>query len=126
MKRLLDVGNCGPDHGALCDLIERYFDAEVVQAHGMQDALEQLRQGDFALVTINRLMDHDGSSGLEIIQQIKQDATLSQIPVMLVSNYEDFQDQAMQLGAARGYGKSSLQADATRELLSQYLEPRGS
>ena len=121
MKRLLDVGNCGPDHGALCDVVERICAVEVIQAHGLDDAWQQLTTGSFDLVTVNRLMDRDGSSGLEIIQRIKQDESLRDTPVMLVSNYEDAQDQAVQLGAERGYGKSQLHTEQTSQLLGRFL-----
>lgn len=121
MKRVLDVGNCGPDHGAICDLIMSNFDAEVVQAHGMTDALDELRRGSFDLVLVNRLMDRDGASGLSIIESIKHDAELGETPVMLISNYEEYQQKAVQLGAEPGFGKATLHGGETQERLSQVL-----
>jgi hypothetical protein len=40
---------------------------------------------------------------------------------MLVSNYPDYQARAVALGAAPGFGKQSLGAAPTRELLAKYL-----
>ena len=38
-RRVLDVGNCVPDYGAIRSLMERQFGAEVVQTHGPDDTL---------------------------------------------------------------------------------------
>ena len=38
-KRVLDVGNCVPDHAAIRSLLERTFRAEVAQTHGPEDTL---------------------------------------------------------------------------------------
>ena len=40
MKRVLDVGNCALDHGSISALISKQFGADVVQAHGPEDARE--------------------------------------------------------------------------------------
>jgi len=69
-KRVLDVGNCVPDHGAIRAAITRDFDAEVRQAHGPDDTLAALHADHFDLVLVNRKLDQDYSDGLEIIKQI--------------------------------------------------------
>ena len=121
MKRVLDVGNCGPDHGAIVDLLNQHFDVEVVQAHAPEEALERLRGGSFDLVTVNRLMDCDGRSGLDLIEAIKCDDALGATPVMLISNYDSYQQEAKDLGAESGFGKAHLHAPETHELLRRYL-----
>ncbi len=121
MKRVLDVGQCSADHFAIRRLIERNFQAEVLQAHDAEDALAQLRARSFVLVLVNRKLDLDQSDGLEIVRAMKADADLAATPVMLVSNYPDYQAQAVAVGAVLGFGKSNLGAAATRELLHAYL-----
>src|SRR3954466_13739968 len=116
-KRVLDVGNCVPDHGAIRSLLERTFGAEVVQAHGPDDTLAELRKQPFDLVLVNRKLDQDYSDGLDIIKQIKADAVLAQTPVMLITNYEDQQDIAVNAGAEPGFGKLSLSSETTIERL---------
>ena len=86
-KRLLDVGNCVPDHAAVRALVTSNFDAEIVQAHGPEDALASLRKQTFDLVLINRKLDRDYSDGIEILHQIKADPELAKTPVMLITNY---------------------------------------
>jgi CheY-like chemotaxis protein len=120
-KRVLDIGQCGPDHAAIRRLLSSRFGAEVVQAHGPNDALEHLRRGPFALVLINRKLDADYSDGLEILQAIKADPTLASVPVMLVSNYADAQATAVEAGAIEGFGKAELGRPETEEKLRAAL-----
>lgn len=120
-KKVLDVGNCGPDNFTLTDLVSNQFGAEVVRAHGMQDALEQLRNGSFDLVTVNRKMDRDGSSGLEIIKAIKADEALASNNVMMVTNFDDHQKLAVDAGAEPGYGKKNINSAETLALFEKYL-----
>lgn len=107
-KRILSVGQCFADHSAITRILRSSFAAEVVASDSARQALEQLRQEKFALVLVNRTLDADGSSGLELIRAIKADEQLRDVPVMLVSNYEDAQKQAVQAGATVGFGKAEL------------------
>jgi CheY-like chemotaxis protein len=120
-KRVLDVGNCVPDHAAIRGLLEGTFGAEVVQAHGPDDTLAALRQGGFDLVLVNRKLDQDYSDGLEIIKAIKADAALARTPVMLITNYEDHQAAAIAAGAEPGFGKLSLRTEETINRLGKLL-----
>ena len=72
-KKVLDVGQCGPDHATITRYLTAHFDCEIVQAHGLDDARDQLKSGDFDLVLVNRKLDADYSDGIEIIRQIKAD-----------------------------------------------------
>ena len=72
-KRVLDVGQCGPDHATIRSYLTRNFDCEVVQAHDAADALAQLKSGQFDLVLVNRKLDADYSDGIEIIRALKAD-----------------------------------------------------
>ena len=120
-KRVLDIGNCSPDHTAIRGMLERSFDAEVTQAHGWQDASQQLEQQDFDLVLVNRVLDIGGGDGLEIVRQIKSDERTSSIPVMLITNFDEYHDKAVAEGAIRGFGKRAIGAPQTVELLSGIL-----
>jgi CheY-like chemotaxis protein len=120
-KRVLDVGNCSPDHGAVRRLIEGRFDAIVVQAHHQEDALSLLEQQSFDLVLVNRKLDYDYSDGLRVIERIKSRADLASVPVMLVTNYDDHQQLAIQAGAEPGFGKLAMNAPATIENLRRFL-----
>jgi CheY-like chemotaxis protein len=120
-KRVLDVGQCSPDHSAICRLLEREFGAEVARADGLDDALAQLRASKFDLVLVNRKLDADDSDGLEVLRTIHADSALAAMPVMLVTNYPEHQAAAVAAGAAPGFGKAELSAQATREKLAGFL-----
>ncbi len=122
-KRVLDVGNCQPDHRAIQQMLEQHFGAEVVQAHTLRETLEKLRQEHFDLVLINRKLDIDYSDGIRILEAIKSDPQLTDTPVMLITNYPEHQQKAVESGALRGFGKLALSAPETIERLSAVLSP---
>ena len=119
--KVLDVGNCAPDHAAIAQLVTSNFDCEVSQAHGPDDALSALKQSDFALVLINRKLDRDYSDGTEVLKLIKADAQVASVPVMLVTNLPEHQEAAVALGAERGFGKLEFDDPVTLERLSKFL-----
>jgi CheY-like chemotaxis protein len=121
-KRILSVGQCMADHGSISGTLRRLFAAEVVPADSAAEALAELQKHSFDLVLVNRVLDSDGSSGLEVIRQLKTDDRAKDVPVMLVSNYEDAQHQAVQAGALPGFGKSALGQPAMRARLGAVLQ----
>ncbi len=120
-KRVLDVGNCGPDHGAIRRTLEGAFEVEVLQADAARDTLELLRREPVDLVLINRKLDCDYSDGLEVLRQIKAEPGLSDIPVMIVTNYAEYQEAAVQAGAEWGFGKLALADAETHARLARFL-----
>jgi two-component system chemotaxis response regulator CheY len=121
-KRVLSIGQCLADHGSISRLLRREFAADVMPADTADEALARLRQEEFALVLVNRVLDGDGSSGVDIIRRLKADEALRSVPVMLVSNYEDAQQEAIQEGAERGFGKGQLSSPTTAARLRRFLE----
>ncbi|MCO6457887.1 MAG: response regulator [Pirellulaceae bacterium] len=120
-KRVLDVGNCALDHGAIRQLLESRFQAEVRQAHDWEDARRQFEQASFDLVLVNRILDRDGSQGLDVIRRLKADQRLGNVPVMLITNFEHHQQSAVAAGAAASFGKRQLNDAGTLEALERYL-----
>ena len=119
--KVLDVGNCDLDHGNIADLLRQHFAAEVHRAHSPEEALRALQRESYDLVTVNRLMDRDGSEGLEIIKSIKSDPTLVHTPVMMITNFAEHQSLAEQAGAVPGFGKAAIGDPETIERLAEYL-----
>ncbi len=119
MKRVLSIGQCAMDHGLITQAINENFGAEVIGADTAGEALSRLEHERFDLVLVNRILDIDGSSGLDLIQQIR--AELPDAPVMLVSNYEEHQQQAESSGALPGFGKAALNHPRTLARLKEAL-----
>lgn len=120
-KKVLDVGNCGPDLASVTSFLTSNFDCTVEQAHGAEDALEMLRKGGYDLVTINRKLDRDYTDGVEVLKAIKADADVASVPVMLVTNLPEHQEIAVSLGAERGFGKLEYGNPETLEKLTPVL-----
>lgn len=121
-KRVLDVGNCVPDHTAIRTMLESSFGAELVRVHGPEDALEELRKGGFDLVVINRKLDRDYSDGMDILKAIKADDQLSATPVMIITNYPEYEEAAVAAGAELGFGKNALYDEQTQARLAKFLK----
>jgi two-component system chemotaxis response regulator CheY len=120
-KRVLSLGQCGADHAAISWTIRSACDAEVVSASTADEALTLLRDEDFDLVLVNRVFDYDGDSGVNFVSRLKADGALKGVPVMLVSNHEDAQAEAVRGGALPGFGKSALRHPQTAARLRQVL-----
>ena len=76
---------------------------------------------DVDLVTVNRKLDRDYTDGIEVIKRIKSDPDVGSVPVMLVTNYDEHQETAIQQGCVRGFGKLAINDEATHELLKPFL-----
>ena len=121
-KRVLSIGQCGFDHGSISSTLRKQFGAEVVGLDDYDDAARWLKSnGSPDLVLVNRKLDADGGDGLAVIRAIKTEPTTAEVPVMLVSNYPEYQAQAATLGAVPGFGKAELTRADTLEKLKKYL-----
>lgn len=120
-KSVLAIGNCSYDHGKLRAAICEHFDAEIQAASDANEALSLLATQSFDLVLINRILEVDRSSGVDLIRQIKSTPQLGDPPVMLVSNFSDAQEQAVEAGAEPGFGKKSLDSQETIVKLRPHL-----
>ena len=106
--RVLSVGQCRPDHAAISHFLTSNFSAEVISADLPDAAYAALRDHQIDLVLIIRKLDADYSDGMEILRAMKADASTQDIPVMLVSNFAEWQEKAVHEGATYGFGKAEL------------------
>lgn len=120
-KTVMDVGNCSMDHESLRAMLEANFKISPVQAHSAAEALDFLRANGVDLLLVNRIFDRDQDDGVELIKRIKADPELAGTACMLISNFAEFQQQAVAAGAEPGFGKQRLQATETRESLARLL-----
>ncbi|MGB7346687.1 MAG: response regulator [Pirellulaceae bacterium] len=120
-KLVVDCGNCGPDFNSIRKMVKTNFGASAVQTHGAEDTLAVLRERKVDLITVNRKLDRDYTDGMEVIKQIKAEPEFNSVPVMLVTNYDEHQQTAIEAGCVRGFGKLSINDASTKELLDPYL-----
>jgi two-component system, response regulator, stage 0 sporulation protein F len=116
-RRVLSVGQCGPDHSALTRFLKGTFVVEIDTADTAAEAISAVQQQPYSLVLINRKLDADYSDGVDILRTLKADPATTAVPVMIVSNYPEYQDEAVMLGGERGFGKNQLgQSDVIAQL----------
>lgn len=120
-KVVLSVGQCRPDSAAIGHYLRSNFGAEVVTADTAAAALQLLAERSFQLVLLNRILDADGSEGMQILQEIRRQERWQELPVMLVSNYAEWQQKAVAAGALPGFGKAELNRPETRQRVAEAL-----
>ena len=113
--RVLNIGQCGYDSGQIEGLLTRVFDATIDHSPSKTDAIRCSTQNSYDLILVNRLLDVDRSSGLDLIRDFIDRGTT--VPIMLISNLPSAQDSAVELGAIRGFGKAELNAPETESRL---------
>ncbi len=121
-KTVLSVGQCRPDTAAIFQYLTSEFGAKVLTADLPADTLQLLESQNIDLVLINRKLDADDSDGMEILKQIRANQAIAGIPVMLVSNFPEWQEKAVAMGATYGFGKAELNRPETRQRLSAIIE----
>ena len=121
MKHVIDVGNCIPDHRAIRTMLEDNFDVTVTQCHTLDEAMAAARSGECHLMLVNRKLDRDYSEGIKIIQAVRADQQLSRVPVMMITNFDEHQQLAVEAGAEYGFGKNAIHTAETLERLRKLL-----
>lgn len=120
-RTVLSIGQCRPDQAAITHYLSSGFGATVVKADFPDEAIKILESQAVDLVLINRLLDADGSEGLPILKRIRAGRRNASVPVMLVSNYAEWQQKAVEAGAIYGFGKAELNRPETKSRLAAVL-----
>ena len=123
-KTVLDIGNCGPDHYAIKQMLVDHFDVQVVRADQWNDAARLLASEQVDLILINRKLDIDYSDGMDVLKSLKSSESFQHIPVMLITNYPEHQQTAVEAGGVYGFGKLELNSPETHVRLSRFLPSR--
>ncbi len=120
-RKVLDVGQCNADNSRISDLLKKNFQVEVHRSHSHDEAIQAASKTTYDLVLVNRLLDADGTPGMEILASLKKSPSTADVPVMIVSNFQETQDEAVAHGAVAGFGKAELDSEETLSKLAQYL-----
>jgi len=122
--RLLDVGNCDPDHGAIRRMLERNFHVVIDRVMFVDEAIDAVKRCRYDLVLVNRLIFADGSPGIDLHRQIGSDPELAAVPIMLVSNFAEAQADSIAAGGVHGFGKAAVDHPETINRLAVHLPRR--
>ncbi|NUM41581.1 MAG: response regulator [Leptospiraceae bacterium] len=122
LHKVMSVGQCNPDHSTLKNFFERKFDCEITRIDTTQEALIELKKSKYDLVLVNRKIDADYTDGIILIQEMKREQSISDIPVMMISNYPEAQEESIQNGGTLGFGKLEYGKEETMEKLKKILK----
>jgi CheY-like chemotaxis protein len=109
-----------PDMIDLLSVILKRGGYEPVRALGGQEGLRLLREGGAALILLDLMMDD--ISGWQVLDIVKSDEHLRQIPVLIISarhHLEDPEQTAAHAGLFEGY---LVKPFVVRDLLSKIVE----
>lgn len=120
-SRLLDVGNCDPDHSTIRRMLTSHFDVDIDRVMFVDEAIKKMTVNQYDLVLVNRLIFADGSEGIELHSRVRDNPAVRPAPIMMISNFKEAQERSVFAGGVPGFGKNSVFDPSTRELLSQYL-----
>jgi two-component system chemotaxis response regulator CheY len=100
--------------------MRRRRDVEVVEAQDGMEGLRKLSQGDFSLALIDITMPV--MDGLKLIQMIRSDASLQQLPIVVVTTEgaKEDRERALTLGA-NAYLTKPVQAQRVLETVETLL-----
>lgn len=120
-KTVLSVGQCRPDTAALTHFLTSNFDVSVLKADLADEALQTVSTQPVDLVLINRKLDADYSDGMKILEALKANPQTADVPVMLVSNFPEWQEKAVAAGALYGFGKAELRSPESVSRVAEAL-----
>lgn len=122
--RVALIGHCVADSGMLKSVASRVFPAcEVVRVNDEPTAIDEAKRSDLLLV--NRQMDGEfnAPSGIELIRELLG-VPGRKAALMLVSNFDDAQKEAVGVGAAPGFGKAKAGSAEAAERMRAAVDAR--
>ena len=113
------VGHCGVDGPRLQrEISARVPDTDVIRCNSTAD-LDRYCEACADLFLVNREPVGFDGEGLDLIRRI-HDANPA-LKIMLVSDYPDAQEAAVQAGALPGFGKSEMGSETLTDTVRQAL-----
>lgn len=126
MTRIGLVGHCGPDTSRLILAVNRAAPGARVERIDSDDELRGFVDAGPGLLLVNRVLDgmFADESGINLIRRLSQ--THPAVRTMLISNFEDAQQEAVGAGARPGFGKRDAGSPRAVDLIKAALAPGGS
>ncbi len=121
-KKVVLVGHCGPDSSYLRLAVKRADSAVVIGAADERKELDEHLAVGVELLLLNRELGwgFDDLTGVELVRELR--TKHPNLKVMLVTNYEAVQAEAIANGALPGFGKRELGSARVTQLLADALK----
>lgn len=113
------VGHCGPDAFALKSSVMGFVAGAVIHHINSMDELNS-KMDSLALLLVNRVLDgqFDSESGIDLIKAVAGSST----PAMLISNYPESLQEAVDAGGVMGFGKRAMRSAEAEQALKAALQ----
>ncbi|HEX8914806.1 MAG TPA: hypothetical protein VF796_20810 [Humisphaera sp.] len=120
-KKVALVGHCGPDSSYLRLAIQKAEPGVQILAADDDAELKNVLEQNVDLILFNRQLDYgfDDSEGVSVIRKLSRHFPRTRM--MLVSNYPDAQQAALQAGAVPGFGKRDIGSAKVTQLIREAL-----
>ncbi len=111
---VLLVGHCMADSFSLSRLVKQAASGAEVERVNSDRALQK-HLNESNLLLVNRVLDgrFEFAEGVPLLASLRAKGITA--PIMLISNYADAQESAVQAGAAPGFGKRDIRDPATMD-----------
>ncbi len=121
--KVLMIGHCMPDRFLLKRAVGKALPGADIVAVNDEKKLEAERPGS-ALLLVNRVLDGKfrTESGIDLIEALATDGDGA---LMLISNFEDAQQDAEAKGASPGVGKSDLHSEDSLRRIADAAQRAG-
>lgn len=121
-RKVVLVGHCGPDSSYLRMAVSSAARDIRVSAADTSAELQRVLKDQPDLLLLNRVLEwgFDESEGVDLIRRLR--AEHPNLKMMLVSNYADAQQAAVEAGALPGFGKRELGTAKVTQMLRSALE----
>ncbi len=119
-KKILIVDDAEVNQMLLSRILEAY---ELVNAYNWDDAVEKLHAhgGSFDLIILDLIFPDPEKTGLDLLEYIKADDTLKDIPVIVMSAQVHLEKRAMELGAVEFWKKPFWNAQEVQNRVAKVL-----
>jgi hypothetical protein len=120
LEQILLVGHCVPDMYMLRSKMQQLFPDAVVDSCRSQSELDA-KSNSKSLLLVNRVLDgmFDTDGGIELIGKLAQADDAPKM--MLISNFPESQEEAVNVGALVGFGKSQMGSEQTEDKLRKAM-----
>ncbi len=120
-KRVILVGHCGPDSTYLRIAVTAAAKEVSVVSADDDATLKRLIAGGADLLLVNRQLDYGFTAyeGVKLIEDLR--LKNPDLRMMLISNFPEAQQAAIQAGALPGFGKSDIGRPRAKEILRTAL-----
>lgn len=120
-KKVALVGHCGPDSSYLRMTVAKAVPGVAVVSADDDGSLKKLLDDGVGLLLVNRELDYgfDESEGVELIRKLSRH--YPKTAMLLVSNYPEAQQAAVQAGGLPGFGKRELGSTRVAQVLKDAL-----